>query len=139
MTTYLLDSNVICEPTKPRPDRAVLRRLAEHEGAYAISAITWHELWFGIGRLGAGRRRNALTAYVKLLPTQVDILGYDARAAHWHANLRVQEEALGTVRPFADSQIAAVAVTNEMTLVTRNVADFTGIEGLAVENWHDVS
>ena len=137
MTTYLLDSNVISEPTKPRPDPAVMSRLAEYEGDYAISAITWHELWFGIGRLASGRRRSALTAYVRLLPMQVPILDYDDRAARWHADLRVRDQADGTARPFADSQIAAVAATNDLTLVTRNVSDFMGIDGLAVESWHD--
>lgn len=136
MTTYLLDSNVISEPTRPRPDPAVLARLAEHEGECALSAVTWHELWFRIGRLTPGRRRNALSAYVELLPAQLDILDYDARAARWHADLRVHDETMGAVRPFADSQIAAVAMTHDLTLVTRNTAHFDGIDGLTVENWH---
>ena len=136
MRTYLLDSNVVSEPVKPRPDPEVLRRLAEHQGECAISAVTWHELWFGIDRLPAGRRRNALTAYVRLVPVQFPILGYDAGAAEWHANLRARAGAAGTVRPFADGQIAAVAATNDLTLVTRNTADFAGVDGLALENWH---
>ena len=137
MRTYLLDSNIVSESTRPQPDPAVVRRIDEHDGECVISAITWHELWFGIGRLAPGRRRNALTAYVRLLPGQFPILDYDARAAEWHARLRVHDSAAGTVRPFADSQIAAVAATNDLTLVTRNVADVAGIDGLAVENWHD--
>lgn len=136
MTTYLLDSNVVSEPTKSRPDPAVLRRLAEHEGDCAISAITWHELWFGIGRMPSGRRRNALTAYVRLIPSEFPVLTYDAGAAEWHAAHRARDERAGTIRPFADSQIAAVAATNDLTLVTRNVEDFDGIDDLAIENWH---
>ena len=136
MRTYLLDSNVVSEPTKPRPDPDVLRRMTEHENNCAISAVTWHELWFGIGRLRSGRRRNALTAFVRLIPSRFPILDYDARAAEWHATLRARDVVAGTVRPFADSQIAAVAATNDLTLVTRNTADFTGIAGLALENWH---
>ena len=136
MRTYLLDLNVVSEPVRPRPDPAVLRRLAEHEGACAISAITWHELWFGIDRLPSGRRRNALTAYVRLVPSQFPILDYDTSAAEWHAALRARDAAAGTVRPFADGQIAAVAATNDLTLVTRNTADFAGVEELAIEDWH---
>jgi tRNA(fMet)-specific endonuclease VapC len=134
--TYLLDSNVVSEPVRPRPDAAVLGRLAAHEGGCAISAVTWHELWFGIERLPSGRRRNALTAYVRLVPSQFPILDYDASAAEWHAALRARDAAAGTVRPFADGQIAAVAATNDLTLVTRNTADFAGIGPLTVENWH---
>ena len=114
----------------------VLRRLAEHEGVCAISAITWHELWFGIDRLPSGRRRNALTAYVRLVPSQFPILDYDTSAAEWHAALRARDAAAGTVRPFADGQIAAVAATNDLTLVTRNTADFAGVDELAIEDWH---
>jgi tRNA(fMet)-specific endonuclease VapC len=134
--TYLLDSNIVSEPVKPRPDPAVLRRLAEHEGECAISAVTWHELWFGVDRLPPGRRRNALTAYVRLVPSQFPILDYGTSAAEWHAALRARDEAAGTARPFADGQIAAVAATNDLTLVSRNTADFAGIAGLALEDWH---
>jgi tRNA(fMet)-specific endonuclease VapC len=134
--TYLLDSNVVSEPMKPRPDLAVLRRMSKHEGDCAISVITWHELWFGINRLPSGRRRNALTAYVRLVPSQCPILDYDASAAEWHATLRARDGAAGTIRPFADGQIAAVAATNDLTLVTRNTADFAGVDELALENWH---
>ena len=136
MRTYLLDSNVVSEPMRPRPDPAVLDRMAEHQGDCAISAITWHELWFGVDRLPSGRRRNALTAYVRLLPSQFPILDYDASAAEWHATLRARDGVAGTARPFADGQIAAVAAMNDLTLVTRNTADFAGIDGLALENWH---
>lgn len=136
MRIYLLDSNVVSEPMKPRPDLAVLRRMAQHQGDCAISAITWHELWFGIDRLRSGRRRNALTAYVRLVPSQFPILDYDASAAEWHATLRARDEATGTVRPFADGQIAAVAATNDLTLVTRNTADFAAVDELALEDWH---
>lgn len=136
MRTYLLDSNVISEPMKPRPDEGVLRRMAEHGGGCAISAITWHELWFGVGRLRSGRRRNALTAYLRLIPSEFPILDYDASAAEWHAALRARDERAGAARPFADSQIAAVAATHDLTLVTRNTGDFDGIDGLAIEDWH---
>jgi predicted nucleic acid-binding protein len=44
---YLLDTNIIAEPTKPRPNQEVLDRLTQVAGDVAISSVTWHELWFG--------------------------------------------------------------------------------------------
>jgi tRNA(fMet)-specific endonuclease VapC len=134
--TYLLDTNVVSEPAKPRPDAAVVALIAEHEAACTISAVTWHELRYGVGRLQHGRRRYALAAYVNLLPSRFPVLAYDARAADWHATLRVRDAAAGTVRQFADGQIAAIAVINSLTLITRNVADFSGIDDIALDSWH---
>jgi tRNA(fMet)-specific endonuclease VapC len=37
--------------------------------------------------------------------------------------------------PFADGQIASIAATRDLTLVTANVADFERFEGLRVEDW----
>ena len=71
-----------------------------------------------------------------LLPSRFPILAYDARAADWHATLRVPDAAAGTGRPFADGQIAAIAATNSLTLISRNVADFSGIEDIALDDWH---
>ena len=110
--------------------------IVEHETACTISAVTWHELRYGVGRLQPGRLRDALAAYVNLLPSRFPILAYDARAADWHATLRVRDAATGTGRPFADGQTAAIAATNRLTLITRNVADFSGIEEIALDNWH---
>ena len=136
MRTYLLDTNVVSEPARPRPDAAVVTLLAEHEKACTISAVTWHELRYGVGRLYPGRRRDALAAYVNLLPSRFPVLAYDARAADWHATLRVRDAAAGAVRPFADGQIAAIAATNSLTLITRNIADFSGIEDIGLDSWH---
>ena len=73
---------------------------------------------------------------VNLLPSRFPILAYDARAADWHATLRVRDAAAGTGRPFAACQIAATAATNSLTLIIRNIADFSGINDIALDNWH---
>ena len=50
--------------------------------------------------------------------------GWNQRAADWHARERARLEATGTPPPLADGQIAAIAATNDLLLVTRNVEDF---------------
>jgi tRNA(fMet)-specific endonuclease VapC len=57
---YLLDTNIIAEPTKPQPNQNVLDRLTQNTEAVAISAVSWHELWFGVDRLPPSRKQQNL-------------------------------------------------------------------------------
>jgi len=66
---------------------------------------------------------------------RVCALPYDDRAAEWHAAERVRLERAGKPAPFADAQIAAVAATNGLTVVTANLADFRAFKGVKVTNW----
>lgn len=135
VTRFLLDTNVLSELARPVPDPMVEARVAQSEHHASISSITWHELVFGVVRLPSGRRRDALAAFVDDLGARFPVLPYDRSAAQWHAVQRGRLEASGRSRPSADGQIAAVAVTNGLRLVTRNGADFEGFDDLAVENW----
>ncbi|MBB6375521.1 tRNA(fMet)-specific endonuclease VapC [Pseudonocardia eucalypti] len=135
MSSYLLDTNVLSEAARPAPDSRVLARLAEVEGNAAISAVTWHELRFGVRRLPPCRRRDALEVFVSEVSARFPVIPYDERAASWHAVERARLEQAGFSRAFADGQIAATAATNALVLVTRNTADFAGFSGLMTENW----
>ena len=133
---YLLDTNIVSEPLKPSPSRAVLRRLAGHEGETAIASIVWHELQFGCARLPVSRRREAIERYLEdVVLASFPILDYDRAAAEWHARERVRLEAVGKTPPFVDGQIAAIACANDLVLVTANKSDFRGFKGLRVESW----
>jgi tRNA(fMet)-specific endonuclease VapC len=135
VVTLLLDTNVVAEAARPRPDERVLERLGAAEGSAAISSLTWHELRYGVERLPEGRRRTALAEFVRGLPGRFPVLPYDDRAADWHAVERARLEAQGRTRDFVDGQIAAVAVTNGLLLVTRNLTDFAGFDGLRARSW----
>ena len=118
------------------PDPGVLGKLREHGGECAISAQVWHELRYGVGRMPRGRRRDVLDAFLRdvVYPT-LPILAYDEHAAEWLAVERIRLEKAGKQVPVADGQIAAVAATNGIPVVTANVADFAIFRGLAVQNW----
>jgi tRNA(fMet)-specific endonuclease VapC len=135
MVSWLLDTNVLSELARPHPDDGVLTRLAEVADDAAIAPVVWHELRFGLVRLPSGRRRDALAAFVSGLASRFPVLPYDQRAAEWHAIERARLERVGTPAPFADSQIAAVAVTNGLRLATRNIADFAAFADLTAESW----
>lgn len=122
---FLLDTNVLSEPMKPRPRAALLRAIEDHRGDLAIAAPSWNELRYGWARMPASRRRDALEDYLeRRVRAALPILPYDAAAADWHAAERARLAAKGRTPPHVDGQIAAIAKVNELTLVTRNVGDF---------------
>lgn len=98
--------------------------------------MTWQELCFGVGRLPRGACQRELVEFLEevVLPT-IPTLPYDEKAALWHADERARLEKLGKTPPFIDGQIAAVAHTNGLPVVTANPKDFRMFKGLAVLNW----
>jgi len=133
---YLLDTNVLSEPTKQYPNKNILNKLKQHNGQYCISAITWHELNYGVDRMPMGKKKKLLQEYLHTLETsQLSILPYDKKAARWLAKERHRLTSTGNTPAKEDSEIAAIAVTNHLILVTRNTTDFDLFENLLVENW----
>ena len=133
---FLLDTNVVSELTKPQPNPDVLQALAQHEAACAISAPTLEELVFGCHRLPAGARRDWLRRWVQGLPARLPVLPFDEAAALWLGAERARLAALGRPAPRTDGEIAAVAVSRGLTLVTRNVRDFDAFAELMFADWH---
>ena len=133
---YLLDTNIVSEPLRPKPLPGVLRRLRRHEEEMAIPSVVWHELRFGMERLGPSRRREAIERYLdEVVLGTIPILDYDRAAAEWHASERARLAARGETPPFADGQIAAIARVHDLTLVTLNDTDFRRFHGLRVLSW----
>jgi len=136
MIRYLLDTNVISEPVRPTPADTVLSQLDAHGGELALSAPSWHELNYGVARMAQGRRRSYLTHYLReVVRPSMPILPYDHEAARWHGEARAALETEGRAQPFVDGQIAAIAATRSLILVTRNTSDFSAYDDLHVENW----
>jgi tRNA(fMet)-specific endonuclease VapC len=136
LTRFLLDTSIVSAAMWKAPDPGVLTKLDEHGGECAISAHVWHELRFGIARLARGKRRDVLEAFLRdVVHPTLPILPYDERAADWLAQERVRLEKAGKHAPAVDGEIAAVAATNELAIVTANVGDFAVFRGLAVRNW----
>ena len=134
---YLLDTNVVSEPLRPSPRDGIVRKLQRHEDEIAIPSVVWHELRFGLERLPASRRRDAIQRYLDDVVLQtIPILDYDQAAAEWHATERARLMARGETPPFADGQIASVAHVHDLTLVTLNETDFRHFHGLRVVRWH---
>lgn len=133
---YLLDTNILSEPTRATPDERTLARLRRYDNRIATSAVTWHELHHGLALMTACRKRDAIAAYLESLrQVALPVLPYSAEAAEWHALERARLAAKGLTPPFADGQIAAIAHVHGLTLVTRNTVDFKHFSGLKIQNW----
>ncbi len=136
---YLLDTNIISEPMKLQADARIMNRLALDSIFSCTSATVWHELWHGVKLLNDGMRKSELESYLNLLIDDgFTILPYCQEAAEWLADERVRLKSEGIIPPKYDSEIAAVASVNKLTLVTRNTDDFSFFHGLSVENWLDM-
>lgn len=135
MIRVLLDTNAIAEAVRPTPNAAFARRLRANEAKVAIASVTLHEAIYGVERLPEGRRKQMFREYMRDVVLKMTVLPYDGAAADWHARERARLEAKGRTMPYADGQIAAIAVVRALTLVTANARDFRGIAGLRVEDW----
>jgi len=138
---YLLDTNVISEPMRPRPATAVLRWIERRDPAQLyITALTLGELVAGVGRLVKSDRKRALEGWLAdvVVPQfRGRILPFDVGAA-WVWGAMVADAArAGRPRPAIDLQIAAIAAHNRLELVSRNAVDFVDL-GLEVTNpWNE--
>lgn len=137
--TYLLDTNVISEWSKPRPDAGVVAWLdAAAEDALYLSVVTFGEIRLGIELLPDGRKRERITAWLDDdLAERFDgrILDVDRDIAKAWAKLIARGRALGARPPVLDAFLAATALVRGMILVTRNERDVARLEVPFLNPW----
>ena len=134
MTRYLLDTNILSEATRPAPAPAIATWLADQPDTdLFIAAFTLGELKRGILGLPTGRKRAELAQWFDgpAGPQALfagRILAFDAPASLLWAHLMADGRAAGQPRSALDMIIAAVAITNQCTIVTLNGRDFLGLD-----------
>ena len=136
---WLVDTNTLSEPVRPRPDPKVVQALQAHRAALALPATALQELHFGWLCMPPGRQRSRVGDYLQGTVAQLPVLPLDGAGARLQADLRCHALRAGRPMSYADSEIAAIAIANGLTLVTRNTRDFEGRPGLRVANWFDNS
>lgn len=133
---YLLDTNILSELARPHPNPQVVEKMRIHSGEYGTAVTAWHEMQYGVQRMPASQRRNHYQSYLDTLEQAgLPILPYEKAAGEWLAQERGWLSKQGITTALADGEIAAVAMTNHLILVTRNLADFTHFNDLTLENW----
>jgi predicted nucleic acid-binding protein len=138
---FLLDTNVVSEWVKPRPNLGVAEWLASaDEDCLFLSVVTLAELRYGVERLPIGRKRAHLQEWLetqlagrfegRVLPVE------EAVAASW-GKLLAKADAAGRPLGAMDGFLAATAAVHQMTLITRNEADFAPATIKTFNPWSD--
>ncbi len=128
----ILDTNVVSDTFQPRPNELARAWLDSyrHEDLF-ICAPVLAEMRFGIERLPAGRRRSDLDRLVTFAETKLfpdRILAFDRDCAHEFGRIVAKRMEGGRPIMPMDALIAAIAVTNQMAIATRDIADFSGLD-----------
>ena len=134
----VLDTNVISELMRQRPDPHVLDWLDAQAGSSLFTtSITEAEVRTGVAMLPAGRRRTGLAVAADQLFEMFGdrVLPFDSPAARAYAVLVARRRAAGRPVAQADGQIAAIARSRNATVVTRNVEHFEGTGVDLVNPW----
>ena len=127
---YLVDANVLSEPTRLAPNPRVLDWLRRNERELAVDPIILGEIRFGIHLLPAGYRRRKLEKWFDDGIARILCLPWEATTGLRWARLLADLRKSGRALPIKDSLIAATALVHGMTVVTRNTEDFvaTGVK-----------
>ena len=131
-----MDTNVISELTRNVPHPGVVAFLEEQDELWLPSVVI-HELEYGIQLLPPGNRRDHLYFIQRIIVSEYDdrILALDRDGAEWAAQFRAQFRRSGRVLDLGDAFIAGIAKANGLTIATRNVADFQGVEVDVINPW----
>lgn len=121
---YLVDANVLSEPTKPTPNPRVIAWLRAHQSEIAVDPIILGELRFGILILAEGKKRTVLERWFAAGIDSLHCLPWEADTGLQWAELLADLRSTGKAMPIKDSLIAATALVHGLVVATRNRSDF---------------
>ena len=136
---YLIDTNVISETLKFRPEARVIDWLGSQKvNDLFLSSVSLGELVRGARQAKDTAKRERFERWIEQdLASQFNgrILPFDQEAAVIWGEIMGDGDRLGRPKPMADAQIAAVARRHNLTLVTRNTRDFAGMGVGVLDPW----
>jgi len=121
---FLVDANVLSEPTKPRPDEEIVEWLRRNERTLAVDPIVLGEVRFGILLLAQGARRGGLEDWFEQGIKRIQCLSWDGQVGLRWAELLADLRKRGRPMSIKDSLIAATALTHGLVVATLNGRDF---------------
>lgn len=130
---YLLDTDTLIYVFK-RAGNCLARLVSQNDSDIAISTINLFELEYGMGK---SDNRIKMDSYVESLCRRYAVLDFDRAASQQAGVIRALLDTRGTpIGPY-DIQMAGIALSKNLTVVTRNTREFVRVPGLQVENWYD--
>ena len=121
---FLVDANILSEPTKAEPNQTVVEWLRGHERDIVVDPVILGEVRFGILLLPKGKRRARLERWFESGVQRLHCLAWEAETGLRWAELLASLRASGRAMPVKDSMIAATALFHGLTIATRNRTDF---------------
>src|SRR4029077_10761890 len=126
----ILDSNVLSELMRPRPEARVIAWLdRQPQTSIWTTSVTVFEIRFGLQVMPTGRRRETYTQGFERLLEEIDhrIAAFDTEAAQQASVLMASRKIQGHARELRDAMIAGIVLSRHATLATRNIRDFDDI------------
>ena len=125
--SWLIDTDLFSERTKPQPDPKALKWLEENAGEIYTSSHVIGELQAGISLLAEGAKKRALQAWLNRLIETMEgrILNFNTSVATVWGRQEAEFGKKGCLMPMPDSFIAATARRHNLTIATRNIGDYT--------------
>ncbi|HKD14984.1 MAG TPA: type II toxin-antitoxin system VapC family toxin [Candidatus Angelobacter sp.] len=139
MSGFLLDTNCISEALRVKPDPNVGNWMQVVDQALLyLSVLTLGEIRKGLAQLAQGKRRAQLETWLEIeLQARFAgrILPIDAATADRWGLLAAEAKRTGKPLSIVDGLLAATALHHNLTMVTRNVADFKGLAVPVLNPW----
>ncbi len=135
---FLLDTCLLSELVKPEPEPSVMEWMSQRKAPELFaSALTMGELHRGVAKKALSKRRSELEAWLQELEVSFEnqMLPFTSDTGRIWAKMCAQAEAKGRPLAVMDSLIAATALEHGLTLVTRNVTDFSSTGVNLVNPW----
>ena len=129
---YLLDANTWIQHLRGRNSTITHKLSTLHPGNIRLCSIVRAELLFGALRSAQPIHNRAL---VEHFCRRFVSLPFDDHAADAYAEIRAHLAATGQLIGPNDLLIAAIALANNLTLVTHNIREFNRVLGLQLEDW----
>ncbi len=133
----LVDTNVVSETSRLRPNADVGGWLLANDADLRMPAMVLAELRYGVEKLDIGGPRTALEAWLTKLTDHFArrTVPFDAKAAEAHGRLRAHMRRTGRALDAQDGYIAAIALSRDVPIATRNVRDFQGTGVKLINPW----
>ena len=134
----LVDTNVLSEPTRPAPHATVIEWLRANRAELWLPSLVIAELRYGSEKLPPSRKRRQLEEFEAEILKQYRgrIVDFHVAAAQVHGVLRAKLRRLGKPVEAPDTYVAAIAISRQAAIATRNRAHFEHTGVALIDPWN---